>query len=700
MKNCRIFVLTILSFFSSLMVFSQNETSSKRNLQNVTNVKIDDAFWMPKMELWRKITVNDVFDKFEGKYELQGEELINDAKKIGKTRNAFLNFDLVAQGKRGIGLHYGPPWYDGLIYESIRGASDFLAHYPDSEMEKRIDVYIDRIAAAQASDPDGYIDTYTQLVEPGHKWGENGGNLRWQHDVYNAGLLSEAAVHYYNATGKTKLLGVAVKLANYMYGYMGPAPKHNVVPAHSGPEEALMKLYWLFKNNPKLKNKVDVPVNEKNYYDLAKFWIEAKGHSDGFPPRLEVCSASHSADIQNDVNSDDHSRQYFGAYSQDSIPLFQQKTIEGHAVRATLFATSATTIALENGDPSYIKSVSNLWNNMVGKRMFISGGVGAIASDEKFGPDFHLPTDAYLETCAAVGAGFFSQRMNQLIVQGEYIDQLERVLFNSVLTEVSLSGDKYTYQNPLNAEGRFRWDWHGCPCCPPMFLKMVSSIPEFIYSQTDNEIFVNLFIGSEAKIKLENNTNVVLKQTTNYPWDGKISIKMTSDSQRNFSLKLRIPGWAQNHENPFGLYKSTVDSNIVIEINGKPIKVEPFDGYVTIDRTWKTGDKVEMTLPMEPRFVFATKEVKDLNGLVAIASGPILYCLEENSNEKLDDLKIDVNDKMDIEYKPSLLNGVNVIRGKGVDGKSHVVEFNAIPYYAVGNRKPGDEYKVWIPWKN
>lgn len=695
MKNCKVFIIILLSFLQSSIAFSQNGHSAPGVLKNVTDVKIEDAYWKPKMELWRKTTANDVFDKFEGNYELQGSELIDDAKKLGRTRNAFVNFDLVAQGKRGIGLHDGPPWYDGLIYESIRGAADFIAHYPDAAMEKRIDGYIDRIAAAQASDPDGYINTYTQLVEPAHQWGENGGSLRWQHDVYNAGLLAEAAIHYYHATGKTKLLEVAVRLSNYMYRYMGPFPKHNVVPAHSGPEEALMKLYWLFEEHPELKAKVSVPVNGKNYLDLAKFWIEAKGHKDGFPAQLEACGTPGCGHDHENANY--FSRQSFGAYSQDSIPLFQQKTIEGHAVRATLFATGATAIAMENRDPKYIKSVSNLWDNMAGKRMFISGGVGAIAEDEKFGPDYYLPTDAYLETCAAVGAGFFSQRMHQLLGQGEYIDELERILFNSVLTEVSLSGDLYTYQNPLNAVDRHRWDWHGCPCCPPMFLKMVAAIPDFIYSTRENEIFVNLFIGSEAHIKLENSTTVDLKQTTNYPWDGKISIQMTPDTERAFSLKLRIPGWARSVENPFGLYQSKVKSEVVLKINGKPVSVEPFDGYVAIRRTWKAEDVVELILPMEPRFVHAANQVKVLNGLVAIASGPILYCLEKNSNGQLEDLKIDTTEDMKIVYKANLLDGVNTIEGKGMIGQSKKVEFKAIPYYNNGNIQSGDQYKVWIP---
>jgi len=694
MNKFKIFLFTTISIVYYSVAFSQNDKLVAEPSQNVKSVKINDAFWTPKLELWSKTTAYDVFNKFEGKYEPQGEDLIEDKEELGRTRDAFLNFDAVAEGKRGTRIHDGPPWYDGLIYESIRGVADLLAQFPDPVMESRIDGYIDRIAAAQASDPDGYIDTYTQLVEPEHRFGQNGGNLRWQHDIYNAGMLFEAGVHYYNATGKTKLLEVAVRFANYICKIAGPAPKQNIVPAHSGPEEGAMKLYWVFKENPELKNKIGVPVNEKNYYDLAKFWIEAKGHSDGYPPQLIGCDHSASDGDHTDKNL---TRLNFGAYSQDSIPFFEQTTIEGHAVRATLFATGATSIALENHDPRYVKSVSSLWDNMAGRRMFITGGVGAIAHDEKFGEDYYLPNDAYLETCAAVGAGFFSQRMNELLGAGEYIDQLERVLYNSLLTGVSLSGDMYTYQNPLVADSHHRWNWHSCPCCPPMFLKMVSSVPNFIYESKSNEIAVNLFIDSEANIELENKTKVHLEQSTKYPLDGNISIKVTPDSESNFSIKLRIPGWARNVENPFCLYQSKIDSEVVIKVNGEPIKVEVFEGYVTIKRKWKKDDVVDLMLPVQPRYVYANKNVKDLGGLVAIAAGPLVYTLEGNFNAELADLKIDTNKAMSMVYMPNLLDGVSVIKGTAKVG-SKEVEFRAIPYYAVGNIKPGDSYKVWIPY--
>ncbi len=535
-------------------------------------------------------------------------------------------------------------------------------------------------------------------MEPDHRWGFDGGFLRWQHDVYNAGMLLEAAVHYYKATGKTKLLNVAVKLAKNMYDYMGPFPKKNVVPAHSGPEEAAMKLYWLFKAEPALKKKMEIPVNEQNYYDLAKFWLENRGHHVGFPEWAKWGNDSAEHWIKQvkyeDPKFGEHRRPTWGAYAQDSIPVFEQKTIEGHAVRATLLATGLATAALENKDPRYIESVTALWNNMVGNRMFITGGVGAIAHDEKFGSNFYLPNNAYLETCAGVGAGFFNQRMNELIGDGKYMDEFERVLYNNVLTGISEDGDHYTYQNPLTAEHHHRWEWHDCPCCPPMFLKMVSAVPDFIYLYKKDTLYVNLFAGNEATLS-HNNHLVKLKMTTKYPWEGNISLEISPDDNVKLPVKIRIPNWAVGKENPFDLYRSKVNSPVVLKINEESINIDPVNGYVTIDRNWKKGDRIELNLPMTPRLVYADPQVKDLTGLVAIASGPLVYGLEGNLNEQLGKLKIDVNSSLEMSYNSSLLGGVNVITGTGSNDKSET-KFQAIPYFALGNIKPGDTFKVWV----
>jgi DUF1680 family protein len=697
-KPYRNLVLTSLAVFFIVSCKKEPATTT-----GVIQVTMEDSFWSPRFAQWRTTTVNDIFDKFEGKYDSKAStSLAADFEKMGTSRNAFQNFDLVAEGKRGIGIHNGPPWYDGLVYESIRGTADFLARYPDSTLERRLDGYIDKIAAAQASDPDGYINTYTQLMEPDHRWGFNGGVLRWQHDVYNSGMLVEAAVHYYKATGKTKLLDVTVKLANFMCADIGPAPKKNVVPAHSGPEEAFMKLYWLFKNEPDLKEKIDSPVKEKQYYELVKFWIENRGHHVGLP--LWNTWGNEAAEqwirevTYDDPKYGEHRRPTWGAYAQDSIPVFEQKNIEGHAVRATLLATGIATAALENNDNRYIDAADRLWNNMVGNRMFISGGVGAIAHDEKFGEDYFLPNDAYLETCAAVGVGFFSQRMNELKGDGKYVDELERVLYNGILTGISAEGTHYTYQNPLEAGQHQRWEWHDCPCCPPMFLKIVAAIPDFIYNYNTKGLYINLFVGNKAKFR-HNNQDISLSMTTKYPWNGKVAMRLSAATDVKLPVMIRIPGWATGQENPFGLYLSNAGTQVTLKVNGESITVVAANGYVTIDRTWKEGDEIQLELPMQPRFIYAREEVKNLNGQVAIASGPVVYGLEHNGNPALEKLVIDTKESMQITFDPTLLGGVSVITGRGDTGKAGDVEFTAVPYFAIGNATPGDSYKVWVTSK-
>jgi len=696
--------LRAFAFFSLGIFYAGCQPSSVseeiHSVFTVSKVEVNDAFWSPKFDRWQALTVNDVFDKFEGKYAPEGFQLEEDFKAMGRTRNAFQNFDLVAQGYRGIGNHDGPPWYDGLVYETIRGASDLLARRPDSVLEARIDGYIDRIAAAQASAKgDGYLNTYTQLMEPKHRWGFHGGMLRWQHDVYNAGMLVEAGVHYYRATRKVKLLEVAAQYANLMCDEMGPAPKKNVVPAHSGPEEALIKLYRLFREQPDLKTGMKVLIDESRYLALATFWIENRGNHAGFPHWKEWGDEKSEKWIRDSLYTSaeygDHSRPSWGDYAQDSISVFQQKTIEGHAVRATLLATGITTAAMENSDPRYINVAHDLWDNMVGKRMFITGGVGAIARDEKFGADYYLPNEAYLETCAAVGAGFFSQRMNQLTRDGKYMDEFERVLYNNVLTGISLEGKQYTYQNPLSSDHHHRWGWHDCPCCPPMFLKMVSVVPDFIYASRNDTIDINLFIGSRARIVESTRGTVEIIQETNYPWEGKVTLTINPDLEENFVVRVRIPGWSRGVENPFGLYQSNVKSGLTLTVNGTRAAFTPVHGYAIINRTWSQGDKIELMLPMEPRVVRANDKVVDLTGMVAISSGPLVYCFEKNQNKDLNAMKIDTKAAMEMKFEPTILGGTNVISGKAHLQGSSTVSFKAIPYFAAGNLVPGDGYRVW-----
>ena len=618
-------------------------------IPKLRQVTVSDDFWSPRMEQWSTVTANDMLDKFE--------------------RDGILkNFDEVAAGKRDIGWHAGPPWYDGLTYETIRGISDMLVLRPDAALESRLDTIVSHIIAAQASEPTGYINTYTQLNCNHQRWGKNGGKLRWQHDVYNSGCLVEAGIHFYRATGKTNLLEAATKLANYMYDIMGAAPKWNVIPGHAQPEEALIKLYQLYRDEPGLASRLNVPVDAVHYKELAEFWIEQRGHFGGEEP---VGRPSEKA------------------YGQDSIPIFEQQTIEGHAVRATLLMTGVTAAAIENQDPRYIESVKRLWGNMAGQRWFITGGVGAVHFDEKFGPDKYLPTDAYLETCAAVGAGFFSQRMNELTGQALYMDEYERALYNNVLTGISLSGDHYTYQNPLNAEHHARWEWHGCPCCPPMFMKYMGAMPGYIYATKANALYINLFTGSKAQLDLDG-CPVVVSQETGYPWKGRTTVTLSPSKPQSFELRIRIPGWAMGVENPFGLYESSVEGRPVITVCGEEIPLKVVDGYAVIRRKWHEGDQVTLELPMVPRRITAHPDVKQLQGKVALAYGPMVYCIEEVDNDGFDGV-IPEDISLEASFEPGLLGGIVTITGRK-DGREL---FKAIPYYSVGNRIPGAGYTTW-----
>ena len=678
MKISNIIIAGSFSLLANVSVAQTTAVHTIKPLQ-IADVKIRDSFWSPKLKVYDTKTVYDVFNKLEGHYEPDRQDLIDEKKKLGRTWNALLNFDRVAQGDKNTQQHDGPPWYDGLLYETIRGASDLLVAYPDKNLEAKIDGYINRIAAAQAVDKDGYIETYTTLIYSNRRFGTNGGDDKWQHDTYNAGMLAEAAVHYYYATGKTKLLNVAVKMANYMASQMGPAPKKNIIPGHAGPEEAFLKMYWLFKQYPSLKNKMAVPVDEQQYYDLAKFWIEERG---------------------NYGNSDgSHSRNSDSSYNQDQKPVFQQKTIEGHAVRATLLATGVAAMAIDNDDQRYIKTANNYWNNMAGKRMFITGGEGAIADGERFGPNYYLPESAYLETCAAIGSAFFSQRMNELQADGKYMDVFERVLYNNLLSGVSLSGDHYFYENPLVATDHHRWAWHGCPCCPPMILKMIGALPRYIYATDDDGVYVNLFIGSTAKISLKSAKNLEIEQVTNYPWKGSSVITINTPSVKKFTVHVRIPGWASGKENPFNLYVSKLKDAPSVKVNGQLIPMNVVNGYVAIDREWKKGDKIELTLPVEPRFVTPNDSVNAIKGKVAIAAGPVVYGFESIDNPGLAHYSIPGNEALRAIYKPGLLNGVNIIKGVGTGANHQRVTFTAIPFYSFGNRQPGVPYQVWIKEK-
>lgn len=615
------------------------------------SVTIDDGFWSPKIAVWRKTTINDSFDKFE---------------KTG----ALNNFDRVAARQNG--GHLGDPWWDGLVYEMITASADFLASHPDAALEKRVDGYIERIAAAAAIDPDGFVNTDVTLDHVGVRWSSppapgDKHNDVWPHTLYNAGSLVEAGVHYYRATGKTRLLRVATKMANYMTRIMGAPPRQNIVPGHAIAEQAFVGLFQLYRDHPELKQKIDEPVDEKEYLKLAEFWIENRGNHAG--------------------------RENTGVYNQDDQSVFRQPSLEGHAVRAALLASSLATAAVENKRPEYLQTADRWWQNMAEAKMYVTGGLGAIPSFEGFGADYELPNNGYAETCAAVAGSFFSQNLNLATGQAKYVDVLEREFYNGALSGVSLSGDRYFYTNKLaGGPNNRRLEWHGIPgstpCCPPMFLKLMGALPGYLYATDANGVYVNLYAGSTAQIHA-GALRLTLRQTTNYPWDGDIKLAVSPLKPSRFSVNLRIPGWSH------GAW---------IAVNGHAVPSLPtVNGYAHLERTWKTGDIVTLHLPMPVTRVKADPRVAADVGRVALMRGPVVYCLEEIDNPaRPQSLVIPPTASITAEHRPNILGGVTVLHGdaqiarrQGEVTRTETAKFTAIPFYANSNREP-TEMEVWI----
>lgn len=616
------------------------------------NVTIDDKFWSPKLNVWRQTTINDAFDKFE---------------KTG----ALENFDRVAARQKG--GHKGEPWWDGLVYEMITGSADFLANHPDPAVQKRVEGFIARIAAAAAVDPDGYVNTGATLDNIGVRWSNppapgDEHNDNFPHTLYNAGCLVEAGVHWYRATGQIKLLQVATRLANYMVSIMGPAPKQNIIPGHALPEQAFVQLYHLYQEQTELKVKIGLPVDENAYFKLAEFWIEKRGHSEG--------------------------RKGEGVYNQDDKSVFEQPTMEGHAVRSGLLATGVAAAATVNQRPEYLQTGARWWDNMVEGKMYITGGLGAIPSSEGFGADFDLPNRGYAETCAAVAGGLFSRNMNLATGDAKYVDILERELYNGALSGVSLEGNRYFYTNLLESgPDHRRWEWNGSyyggtPCCPPMFLKLNGAMPGYVYATENAGIYVNLFVSSTARTSV-GKLPVTLQQSTNYPWDGAVKLTVSPQKPARFAVNLRIPNWAHNP---------------TVVINSKSLKSFPInDNYAQINRTWKTGDVVMLNLPMPIERVKADPRVLADKGRVALMRGPIVYCLEGLDNGgPISSLMIPADAPISAQFRPDLLNGVTVLQGtaqrarQGDDSVQFTpTQFTAIPFYANSNREPTD-MAVWI----
>ncbi len=607
------------------------------------NIQITDKFWAPKIETNHKVTIPHVLEMCEETGRID-------------------NFSIAAGNKKG--EHRGFIFNDSDVYKTIQAVAYSLENHPDKELEKYADEIIDKIADAQWDD--GYL--FTPYSIPQHQPEKRWSNIRDNHELYCAGHLFEAATAYYKTTNKRKLLEVALKFADYIDSVFGPNKK-NDAPGHEEIEIGLIKLYQL--------------TNEEKYLKLANFFIDQRGNHEN--------------------------RQSYETQAQDHIRVTQQKTPVGHAVRAAYLYCAVTDIAALTENPKYLNALDSIWNSLVSKKLYITGGIGSRHGGESFGDDYELPNlSAYCETCAAIGNIFWNHRLFLLKGHAKYIDILERTLYNGCISGVSLEGDKFFYTNPLKSQGQHsRSRWFGCACCPTNIVRLLPSIPAYIYAYENKNIYINLYIADKAEIKIPNNT-LKVEQKTRYPWDGNIKINITIQKPEDFTIFLRIPCWAENQPLPGNLYHFYKRNNqpVALKVNGEVIEPLTENGYVPLKRKWEKSDTIELNLPMPVRRISAHPNVRDDTGKVALQKGPIVYCAESRDNNgQVTNLLIPDNTKLKSEFRPDLLNGIQVIEGKAValahsEEDDSIIEtsvpFLAIPYYAWANRGES-EMAVWLP---
>jgi DUF1680 family protein len=496
------------------------------------------------------------------------------------------------------------------------------------------------------------------------------------HEDYNGGHLIEAAVAYYNATGKRKLLDVAIRFADHFDSQFGPGKKHWVT-GHQELELALVKLYNV--------------TNDKKYLSLSHWLLEERGHK---------YAKGYTWTDWKDT-----------AYAQDVVPVRQQKEITGHAVRAMYMYTGAADVAALTGDEGYMNAMNTVWEDVVHRNMYITGGIGSSGNNEGFSNDFDLPNEqAYCETCASVGMVFWNQRMNLLTGDSKFIDVLERSLYNGARDGLSLSGDRFFYGNPLASNGRhFRREWFGTACCPANIARLVASLGDYVYGSSDKGIWVNLYVGSNTVAKVGKN-EIPLTMETNYPWDGAMRITMTPKSKTRFAMHLRIPGWVQGEAVPGNLYvfEDKTNQKFELTVNGQPAAYSMEKGYAVIDREWKKGDQLLLNLPMDVKRIVARNEVKQDEERVAIQRGPLVYCVEgADNNGQAWNLTLPDKASFKVGFQKDLLEGVTTLQFEAptlqisADGQSVKTEtrtITAIPYYAWCNRGQ-NPMQVWLPRK-
>jgi len=613
-----------------------------------TRVHVDDAFWAPRLETNRTVTIPYAFKKCEA---------------TGRIAN------FAVAGGLEEGTFEGTFFNDSDVYKVLEGAAYALANHRDPELEAYVDGLIAKIAAAQ--EDDGYLYTSRTILNPKNM--PPGGKERWSnigagHELYCVGHLYEAAVAHYQATGKRTLLDVALANADLICTVFGPDGRHDA-PGHQEIEIGLAKLYRV--------------TGQRTYLDLAKFFLDMRGRKD----------------------RRDH---LYGTYSQDHKPVVEQTEAVGHAVRAAYLYAGMADIAALTGDASYTEAIGRIWHDVVGTKLYVTGGIGAAGGHEGFGGPYQLPnSSAYCETCASIANVLWNYRLFLIHGDARYLDVLERTVYNAFLGGVSMEGNRFFYPNVLESfHGERRAEWFGCACCPSNVCRFMPSVPGYVYAHRDSEVYVNLFVAGTAEVPMPDGT-VRLRQETLYPWAGEVRITVEPDRPGRFALLVRIPGWARNRPVPSDLYRyaEASDAEPILQVNGKAAAIELEKGFARLAREWKRGDTVTLTLPMPVRRVLAHEKMLDDAGRVALERGPIVFCGEgvDHAEDRVLPLVLPDEAPLEAAFREDLLGGVTVVRGtaraaeRQEDGSARLDGERAlafIPYYARAHRAP-TQMTVW-----
>ncbi|NLC86691.1 MAG: glycoside hydrolase family 127 protein [Bacteroidales bacterium] len=617
MRNFIIFqALTILIVLAGCSE-DHKSTSSKLTPVDFSYVQITDSFWSRILTNHVNTTLPVCIDQIENKSD------------------RIRNFENAALGE---GEHSGIFYDDSDVYKALEGIAYSLINNPNPDLEKKADEWIDKFTAAQ--EDDGYINTYYSLTGLDKRWT----NMD-KHEMYCAGHLIEAAVAYYKATEKKQLLDVSINMVDHIMGQFGPDKRH-WVPGHEEIELALVKLYEVTGNS--------------DYLNFAHWLLEERGHGHG------------TKGEEGEWNT---------LYYQDSVPVKELSQITGHAVRAMYLFCAMADVETLKENTGYLESLERLWDDVVNKKMYITGGIGSSRQNEGFTEPYDLPNyEAYCETCASVGMVYWNSRMNQLTRDSKYADVMERSLYNGALAGVSLNGDRFFYVNPLASHGdHHRKEWYGTACCPSQISRFIPSIGNYIYGISYDALWVNLYIGNNTRIPMQNG-ELVIKQETNYPWDGEISLTIESlPKGNNLDINLRIPDWCKYYS---------------ISVNGDIIREPALNkGYVILNRNWRNNDKIYLSLDMPVKVITDIPQVKENIGKKAVQRGPLIYCAEETDNIDFQNIFISDEITFTAYFEPDILNGITLINAQNDANK-----IKLIPYYAWDNREAG-EMKMWINYE-